>query len=121
MTSTRSSLKITFRGVPHSAALEEKIREKVDKVEQLYDRITACHVVIDAPHRHHRKGKSFNVRIDLSVPGQELTISRDRAKGDSHADVYVALRDAFAAAARQLEDYSERQRERVHGRGRTAS
>ena len=58
-------------------------------------------VVVEAPHKHHHQGKQFNVRIDIGVPGNEIVVNRDH-----HEDVYVALRDAFDAAKRQLEDYA---------------
>lgn len=45
------------------------------------------------------------MRIDIGVPGSEIVVNRDR-----HEDIYVALRDAFDAARRQLDDYSRRLR-----------
>jgi len=57
------------------------------------------------PHKHHQQGKQFNVRIDIGVPGSEIVVNRDHAE-----DVYVALRDAFDAAKRQLEDYARKMR-----------
>ena len=50
-------------------------------------------------------GRAFNVRLDITVPGKELVVNRE-----ADEDVYVALRDAFNAAKRQLEDYGRRQR-----------
>jgi len=37
-------------------------------------------------------------------------VSRDHHDKQAHEDVYVALRDAFAAASRQLEEYGRIQR-----------
>ena len=98
-------LQITFRGLPHSDALETRIREKVDKLQDFHTRITSCRVVVEEQHRHKRQGKHFTVRIDVRVPGNEIVIDRDHAE-----DVYVALRDAFDAAARRLEDHGRVQR-----------
>jgi cold shock CspA family protein len=39
------------------------------------------------------------VKVDLRVPGREIVASADHGE-----DVYVALRDAFDAAKRQLEE-----------------
>jgi ribosomal subunit interface protein len=103
-------LDISFRNMDPSPAVEARIREKAEKLERFHDRIIACTVVVEAPHRHHNKGKLYSVRIDISVPGTDLVVDRAKPLDHSHEDVYVAVRDAFNAAARQLEDYTRRMR-----------
>ena len=61
-------LKITFRNMPSSAAIEDNIREKAAKLDSLFDDITSCRVIVEAPHRRHHKGKAYVVRIDITVP-----------------------------------------------------
>jgi ribosomal subunit interface protein len=104
-------LHITFHGVDLSPALEARIREHVTKLEQFCDRITRCDVAVELPHQHHRHGKQWHVRITLSVPGQDIVVSRDPGVDEAHEDPYVALRDAFLAARRQIEDYMDKLRE----------
>jgi ribosomal subunit interface protein len=101
----RIPLQITIRGIEHSEALETHIRDKANKLEEFFDRIMSCRVVVEVPHKHHHQGKQFNVRIDIGVPGSEIAVNRDHAE-----DVYVALRDGFDAAKRQLEDYARKMR-----------
>ena len=96
-------LQITIRGVEHSDALEAHIRDKAGKLDEFFDHIMSCRVVVEMPHKHHQQGKNFTVRIDIGVPGSEIVVNRDHAE-----DVYVALRDAFDAAKRQLEDYARK-------------
>lgn len=98
-------LQITLRDISRSTAVESIIRDKAKKLESHYPRIQGCRVVVDMPGKHKHQGKEFNVRIDLTVPGTEIVITRDR-----HQDVYVALRDAFDAAKRRLDGYGRRQR-----------
>ena len=98
-------LQITVRDVPHSEALEEHIREKAAKLEQLYHHITGCKVTVEMPHKHHHQGREFKVSIDISVPGHEIVVNHDH-----NEDVYLALRDAFDKAKRQLEDFGRKQR-----------
>jgi len=93
-------MQITIRDIEHSEALESRIRDKVKKLDEFFDHIMSCRVVVEMPHKHQHQGKQFNVRIDLGVAGGEIVVNRDHAE-----DVYVALRDAFDAAKRQLEDY----------------
>ena len=101
----QNPLKITIHGLDRSEALETHIRTKMDKLEKFFEHITSCHVVVELPHKHQNQGKLFNVRIDMNVPGNEIIVNRDHAE-----DVYVALRDAFNAARRQLEDYAQKLR-----------
>ncbi|MGE5546927.1 MAG: ribosome hibernation-promoting factor, HPF/YfiA family [Solirubrobacterales bacterium] len=107
-------LQITFHGIDHSDAVEERVREKVGKLEQFFDRITSCRVAIEVHHKNtsnlHHKGEPFHIRIDLTVPGTELVVKRDPKDAHVHEDVYVALRDAFQAMERQLKEYVERSR-----------
>jgi ribosomal subunit interface protein len=101
----KTPLQITLRDIEHSEALEAHIRDKAEKLETFFQPIMSCRVVVEMPHQHKHQGKSFNVRIDIGVPGSEIVVNRDQ-----HEDMYVALRDAFDAAKRQLEDYAHRVR-----------
>ena len=103
-------LEITFRNVKASEALEADIRAKAEKLDLFYDRVMACRVVVEAPHKHHHKGNVYHVRIDLTVPDGELVVSRDGGQDHAHEDPYVTVRDAFDAARRQLQDYIDRRR-----------
>lgn len=98
-------LQITLRDMPPSEAVETRIREKAQKLDSFYDRIMSCRVVVESPQRHQHQGKLHSVRIDLGVPGAELVVNRVE-----HEDIYVAIRDAFNAIGRKLEDYARRQR-----------
>lgn len=95
---------IRFRGMDPSPAVERAIRERVDELEQFHPRITSCNVVVEAPHQHSWKGRIYHVRVDITVPGAEIVVGREPEENHAHEDVYVAIRDQFDAARRQLED-----------------
>ena len=82
----------------------------VTKLERYFDRITGCRVTVEAPGHHHHKGGAFHVRIDVTVPGEEIVVGQEHAHPDTHQDVYVAVEDAFAAAVRQVKAHADRQR-----------
>jgi ribosomal subunit interface protein len=103
-------LQITFRDMPPSPAIEAKIREKATRLDRFAPQIMSCRVVVEAPHRRHHQGKLYHIRIDITLPGSELVVSREPASHHAHEDVYVAIRDAFDASIRQLEDFVRRQR-----------
>ena len=111
-------LEITFRGIPHSDAVEARIREKAAKLEQYCQNIISCRVAVEAEHHNQHQGNLFKIRIDISVPNKHIVVSRDHHDKQSHEDMYVALRDAFSAATRQLEEYVRIQRGEVKSHAR---
>lgn len=106
----QTPLRITFHGLEHSEAIEARIRAKAAELERFEADITSCHVTVESPHGHQHKGHLYEVRVDLHVPDGELVVSRAHRNDPAHEDVYVAIRDAFKAAARQLEDHVRRRR-----------
>jgi ribosomal subunit interface protein len=104
-----SWLQITFRNIDASPSVEAKIRERARELEQFFDRIVSCRVLIEAPDRR-RHGDLYHVRVDLKVPGKEMVVKRDPSQHHAHEDIYVAVRDCFDAVRRQLEDHVRRRR-----------
>ncbi len=99
-------LQVTFRGIPHSDAIEARVREKAEKLDQFFPDIMGCRVVVESQHKHQQHGNLYHVSIDLTVPRRELAVTRAPQARQAHEDVYVAIRDAFDAARRRLEDYA---------------
>jgi len=93
----QSALQITIDDVLHSAAFDARIREKVVKLEQVCPRLTACRVVLTAPHQHPQHRRLFTLRLNITFPGGEVVVTRDH-----HEDLNVLLRDAFVAVRREL-------------------
>lgn len=104
----RLPLQVTVRDIHHSDAVENTIREKVAKLEQFHPNITSCRVSVEMSGKHKSHGKAFAVGVDVRVPGAEIVVNRERSE-----DMYVALRDAFDAVTRQLEEYARKQRGEV--------
>lgn len=96
-------LQVTVREMPHSDAVETTIRRKAAGLERVHPRMTAIRVTVEAPHHHHHQGNPFTVKLDITLPGGEIVVNRDHAE-----DVYVAVRDAFQAARRQLIEHARR-------------
>lgn len=91
-----------------SPALEAKIREATQDLESVFDRIVGCRVTVEAPHHHHQQGNLFQVTIDLAVPGGHVVVDRTHGADPAHADAHLAIRDAFRAAKRQLDEHARR-------------
>lgn len=106
-------LQVTFRNVESSESIETAIREEAERLDHIFDRIMRCNVVVEASHKHHHQGNLYHVKINLTVPGKELVVSREPGEHHAHEDLYVAIRDSFKAASRQLEAYASRKRQDV--------
>jgi ribosomal subunit interface protein len=98
-------LQISLHGVAPSDALHKIIRDRAEKLERYYSHIMSCRVVLELEGRHQAHGRQFKVRIDLKVPGSEIVVTHEHDE-----QLEVALRDAFDAAKRKLEDYARTQR-----------
>jgi ribosomal subunit interface protein len=106
-------LQIVFHGIERSDAIEARVRKKAAALERFYDHITSCRVTVEAPHKHQHKGNLYSVRVDIHVPDSDIVITREPQARQAHEDVYVAIRDAFDAAVRQLEDYARKRRGKI--------
>ncbi len=93
-------VQITARNFQLTEAEEAELRRRAAKLEQFDPRISGCRIAVEAPVRHHRRGGPFKIRIDLKVPKGELAISHQ-----SDEELMTAIREAFDAARRRLEDH----------------
>jgi cold shock CspA family protein/ribosome-associated translation inhibitor RaiA len=134
---------ITFRGIEPSPELEEEIHTRLARLETYCQSIMGCRVLVELAQRHHEAGNRYHVRIDLTVPGEEIVVAHEAslhaAAQDTGVEVTtkadepdpvrkharVAVREAFDVARRRLQDYVRRQRGTVKAavrqpRGRVA-
>lgn len=113
-------LQTTYRDVHPSARLEHLIREQVDKLESHRPDVIGCRVAVAGPSGHHRSGGHYDVRIDVTVPGGEIVITRDQPAMARHERCDAAVRDAFKLARRVLDERHGRRGRGQRGRSRTA-
>jgi ribosome-associated translation inhibitor RaiA len=100
---------VVFRNMEDSPAIRSAALGHLAKLGRKFERIVKCRVTVEAPQRHHRKGRLFQANVELMLPGHEITTKGAGKNKHAHEDVNVALRDAFAAAARQLQDFRRKQ------------
>jgi cold shock CspA family protein len=124
----KAQMQVTFRNMKPSKVVEDWILAEAAKLEGLYGSLMGCRVVVESPHRHHKKGSLYHIRIDLTVPGGEIVVKREpsltararhlgvgavKKQGEvriPHKHLQQAINDAFKAAGRRLQDYARRQR-----------
>ena len=107
-------VQITFRNTDPSEAVSADINRRIEKLSRQQGNIINCRVVVEAPLPNQRKGGLYRVRIDLGCPEGQLIVNREPdSRNQAHQDVYLAVRDAFRAAERQLEEYTHRRQGEV--------
>ncbi|MFW6088658.1 MAG: HPF/RaiA family ribosome-associated protein [Gemmatimonadota bacterium] len=115
---------IAFRGFEPDEWLKDTVRREIDRLDGYFDRIVGCRVMVELPHQRREEGNPYHVRIELSVPGRNLVVSRSPKARDRERETQMtALDEAFAAIRRRLEDYTrelrgdvKRKLEPAHGR-----
>lgn len=101
-------LEISTRWITLSPPLEAELRKRADRLERRFDRITSCRIAVERPTgNHHQEGGPYRVRVDVTVPGSELVANKEAE------EIYAAIRDAFEAAERQVDDWASRRRGEV--------
>ena len=100
-----SPVEIHFHGIEKSEAIEERVREKVSKLEKHFSRMTHCRVVLEAPHRSPQKPKVFQIKIEIGLPRrQPIVVCHEREGSHANEELPLAIRDAFSAALRKVDD-----------------
>jgi ribosome-associated translation inhibitor RaiA len=111
--SMQMPVQIAFRHLDPSAAVESRARELARELEHFSSSILRCRVTIDCPHKHQTHGRKFEVHLEITVPDKQIMVSHAHPASDDHENLYMALRDAFDAAKRQLQEYERIRRRDV--------
>lgn len=104
-------LEITYRNIEKSPAAEEEIRAHVADLEEIYDRITACHVRVDQRADNSNHTIPPVVRIELQIPGhRNVVVAHEPGhlqRKFQNPDLSNAINEAFRIAERRLHDLKE--------------
>src|SRR3954468_21429636 len=113
------STQVTFRNMTAIADVRKIIETRIQKLESVCKPILSCRVTIEAPANHHRKGDPFHVRIDTLLTDGRIVVKHSEAmytgKRDSDTTserkcLMLAVRGAFSAARRKLQDHARLRR-----------
>jgi ribosomal subunit interface protein len=111
--SNNEPLLLQCRGFESSPALAQRVALEHKKLARIAPAMTRCRVTISKTHRHQHQGCPYEVHLELIIPGAgEIVAARN-----ANEDVYVALKDAFAALHQQLEKLTGLRHDRSRARG----
>lgn len=102
---------ISFRNIQPTDELKSRIQEEIAALEEVYERIITCRVMVEETNRPGRRaGKLNHVRIDITVPRNEIVINRNPPPKPASQDLQQAIGEAFDKARRQLVELKRIQR-----------
>ncbi len=105
-----NEFQVVFHNIDQSDAVIDAVNKRISKLERYCDQIIAGRVVLDSPHNNHYKGKVYSVGLEIHTPQREVRVNQDQHDNHAHEDLYVAIRDAFNAAERQLKSVDKKHR-----------
>ncbi len=105
-----NEIQVTFHNIDQSDALSNAVQKRIEKLERYCNQIIGGRVVLDCPHNNHHKGKVYSVGLEIHTPSLEVRVNQDQHDNHAHEDLYVAIRDAFNAAERQLKSVDKKHR-----------
>ncbi len=105
-----NDIQIVFHNIEQTEALTEAVSKRIEKLARFCDQIINGRIVLDSPHNHHHKGKVYSVGIEIHTPQIEVRVNQDQHDKQAHEDLYVAIRDAFNVAERQLRSVDKKHR-----------
>lgn len=105
-----NEFQIVFHNIDQSDAITEAVQKRVDKLRRYCSDIIGGRVVLDSPHNNHHKGKVYSVALELQTPNKPVMVTQEQHDNHAHEDLYVAIRDAFNAAERQLKSVDKKHR-----------
>lgn len=105
-----NEFQIVFHNIDQTDALNDAVQKRISKLERYCDQIITGRVVLDSPHNNHHKGRVYSVGLEIHTPSKEVRVNQDQHDNHAHEDLYVAIRDAFNAAERQLKSIDKKHR-----------
>lgn len=110
-----NEFQIVFHNIDQSEALTDSVNKRIDKLRRFSNEIIGGRVVLDAPHNNHQKGKVYSVTLEVHTSNKQVVVTQEQHDNHAHEDLYVAIRDAFNAAERQLKSVDKKHRkEAIH-------
>jgi ribosome-associated translation inhibitor RaiA len=104
-----TQVEVHFHGIEKSEAIEQRVRNKVAKLQKHFGRMTSCRVGIEAPQRTPQKPKVYQIKIEIGVPRRSpIVVCHERVGSHATEELALAIRDAFEAARRKVDGTAAR-------------
>jgi cold shock CspA family protein len=110
----QAPIEIAFQHCKPSEEIRAEVAKQAKRLEKFSDRITSCHVAIAGPQTRHRQGDVFKIDVRIAMPEhRDVIVTRTHGDAPEREHPLVAVREAFDAAVRQIEDVARDTRGQV--------
>jgi ribosome-associated translation inhibitor RaiA len=107
-------VEIHFHGIEKSDAVEQRVRDKVAKLQTHFERMISCRVTIEATQRNPQKPKVYQIKIEIGIPRRKpVVVVHERVGSHASEELGLAIRDAFEAALRKVDGIAARVTQRA--------
>ena len=110
---------ITYRNMDSSPSIDQRIKQKTTKLQQIYPRMLGCEVIVNAPQKRVVSGRPFEVSLTVRIPGNDIHVSRTVGRGNAAEDVNHAINEVFEIARRELHEHRDKHGTQEHKRQST--
>ncbi len=101
----QTPVEVAFQHCEPTNEIRAEIDKQTRRLEKCGDRLTSCHVVVSRPQGRRRTGNLFQVDIRVAMPDhKDVIVDREHRRAPEHQHVLVAIREAFDAAVRQIQE-----------------
>ncbi|MSR11544.1 MAG: ribosome-associated translation inhibitor RaiA [Gammaproteobacteria bacterium] len=111
-----NEFQIVYHNLDQTEAINDAVQKRIAKLQRFCDQIITGRVVLDSPHNNHHKGKVYSVGLEVHTAIKEVRVNQEHHDNHAHEDLYVAIRDAFDAAERQLKSVDKKHRAAPHSK-----
>jgi ribosome-associated translation inhibitor RaiA len=103
---------IAFHNLDAPQGAEASIRSHIDRLEQIYGRMTTCRVRVDQKNQNPSGSIPPVVHVEISVPGhKDIVVAHEPGhlqRRFQAPDVHNAINEAFRIAERRLAKYKSK-------------
>lgn len=102
----KTPVRVTFQDLPASVEATRSVTAQMQELARSFPSIQACRVQVSSAASESEGASLVSVRIDLQVPGGEIAVNPEHARGYARMDLAEAVRAALLGARRQLMEYA---------------
>ena len=104
----QTPLNIRFHHMDRSAAIEAKLREKIEKFDSFYNDFISCSITVECINPKKLNGSLYSIHININRPSNICITTKHE-----HEDINVALKEAIHSITMQLEENKDRAHDKI--------
>jgi cold shock CspA family protein/ribosome-associated translation inhibitor RaiA len=113
-------VEIVYENMEATPEAEKQVLRGLDRLERVAPALMGVRVTLARRNLRHRTGDLYEARLELTLPGPDVAVSRTPPRHSESEDLAVAIGEAFDKARRELIEWHDRVRGKVKAHEPTA-